>query len=1496
MATLVIKSQGTGDQSNGSAPNSVLYDQLANWVCEVWLDQDNDPANPTDAFDTDASQSVGEYDLSTSSWDLFGPDGLPVQLAPGTGNPTTGGTVANPQVFTPNLPGRWLVRVNAQQWVQDPNGVPGTTILNPEADEFTVLFEVTDANVLGADSAEHPGQDPANWSTATSAIAAGETTEYDADEGWARSVERYLNTVSKSLGGRRIASGQNRSGSLVDIGKPVTLDANTLYRWKGSDVSLEDFQNYNLQYDLIDATMASIKEAPIFLTLHDAVPNGERSYLLVDGVVPYSTNTLDNGAAASVGDRVYISDGGFLTSDITQIATPANVRVVGVVLVVGSETGGGGNIPGSIWFHGSTTMLPGVVHGPISSQDEHLVRWDGTTGQLIKDSDIHLSHAVPHPTVMGEFDATFYTTNAVTSFHILPHGGANPPSAGLYIDGHGQDSGGNNVTFVGINTRSPEGYLDISGDNFNDHPMIVLSESGTNRWNLEADWATAGHPVICKNNSGVTLMAWQTGLGQYVGVGDAQPQKKLHISHADGQDTATIRLESTGGNINDGSDASTFEFKHVMPAQNTERKNAIDFGTAIVPAAARIEHVSTFVAAEHDEDRLSFYIYDEPNAALVEHIRIINGGVAVGAVVGNPTTDFHVFGDGYVSNNFDVAQTFTVINGDANILGGNLEMLVGSANLTIGDVNLQQGSVNVALGDVNISTGHANVAQDVTVGGNVYTSGTQSYFGVGGATAGKTLTVHGDLKVTGIIDPIGLVFDETDHATNLPAGANAEIDAAQGAIFVADGSDAALTQNMPYYKDETGTVHQLVGGGGGGGGNVNGPANGSSVDNAITRWDGVLGAALADSRLTLTHQLQNNGVGADVFLKGMDGFNGVLGSPDTLHIEAGIGDPGSLNYFTSPDLYIKGGRLLADSNSGPGAGAKAGSVYIEGGFNADGFNGVAPEPASLPGDVVISGGMGTNATGSTTLQTLSASFPDTVPGTVNIVGGNADANGVKDGGSVRVNAGGSGGGAPGTVLVTGGNALTPGGGVDGGDIVLHAGHGDDFLPNASKGGSVELLAGTGIGVNGNPDDISFGGDLRLGAGDGVRGGDIIVRGGKSQAGGSDGVITFENPSFANKVYLEDGVLGVTSQLPSQVIAGQNWGWKSNTFIVDGDVGVTGLLDPTGLVLKTQAGNPATAKGAPSNFEQATLWMDNNFNLKIGTNTIGSGLASEENVWQTALNCTVMNHTQGTVGQGDGPEFTDPISGNTYITHYGCFGANSGTGVDHHGQSAVLPFGAEIIGVSYRYNHTNAINTGEGSLRLRVGVLPSSDNISADPNSFGNAAVWYASSEVAWSGNGTWPQSIKPNLNIPVAAGQSIAVQVIEDGTVLDSGAEVTCVIWLRGQTQATVGGGHVDLKVIDPTLANPTSPYLVQPTDEFIAADLGTGLISDVVIELPSALDTGRTVTVKDAKGLSGGRHDVVVNPPAGLGQTIDGLTTIRYTQGYGSATFVADGSNWLVI
>jgi len=69
-------------------------------------------------------------------------------------------------------------------------------------------------------------------------------------------------------------------------------------------------------------------------------------------------------------------------------------------------------------------------------------------------------------------------------------------------------------------------------------------------------------------------------------------------------------------------------------------------------------------------------------------------------------------------------------------------------------------------------------------------------------TSGGDVVIDGKLTVTGLIDPIGIIFTES-NSPSIPTPVTT------GSIYISDGSDTQI-QNHPIYKSDTGTLNDLL--------------------------------------------------------------------------------------------------------------------------------------------------------------------------------------------------------------------------------------------------------------------------------------------------------------------------------------------------------------------------------------------------------------------------------------------------------------------------------------------------------------------------------------------------------------------------------------------------------------------------------------------------------------------------------------------------------------
>jgi hypothetical protein len=117
------------------------------------------------------------------------------------------------------------------------------------------------------------------------------------------------------------------------------------------------------------------------------------------------------------------------------------------------------------------------------------------------------------------------------------------------------------------------------------------------------------------------------------------------------------------------------------------------------------------------------------------------------------------------------------------------------------------------------------------------------------------------------------------------------------------------------------------------------------------------------------------------------------------------------------------------------------------------------------------------------------------------------------------------------------------------------------------------------------------------------------------------------------------------------------------------------------------------------------------------------------------------------------------------------------------------------------------------------------------------------------------------------------------GQVLTSNGAAALPTWQNGASVLTIT-----------TVNNAASPYTVLSTDQFIACQTSTGLIT---IKLPNAPTTGRVIYIKDSNGAAS-TSNISVTTVGGT-VTIDGLTTYKITSNYGSINVIFDGTNYEV-
>lgn len=263
-----------------------------------------------------AAAAPAEY--GNNAWELFGPaESVAAMSGPDAWT--------NPQTFTPDYPGRYLIRLT-------------TTIFGGSAASYTALVEVKDPQLPNA-----------------AIPAPNETTESDGTYGWSRDAEEVHKVVSRSLGFRELVSVTTAAGALT-ANTLVTPTIHWLTQWKASAVSLVDFNNFAVEVEPVTDADAAMATQPIFLLLEDVDPlvgsGKEKALALAKGLIPYDTTVagITNGPAGA-GAFLY-ADGAVLPFS----ATPPGVTDRKIAKVVIDNTAIT-SPTGAIYFDGHATAF-----------------------------------------------------------------------------------------------------------------------------------------------------------------------------------------------------------------------------------------------------------------------------------------------------------------------------------------------------------------------------------------------------------------------------------------------------------------------------------------------------------------------------------------------------------------------------------------------------------------------------------------------------------------------------------------------------------------------------------------------------------------------------------------------------------------------------------------------------------------------------------------------------------------------------------------------------------------------------------------------------------------------------------------------------------------------------------------------------------------------------------------------------------------------------------
>jgi len=323
------------------AESSPALDKICGQAVDVYFVP---PGGDTLRPDDYNSALLAPGDWLVTSWEIFGPENSELAAAgQDAGNFDDGGNLgdaSDPLVFTPPLPGRYLIRLNAV--VHNSDGAGG--VVQAPAEAFTALYEVQDPQVVGTHG------------RGTSIIATNEKTEYDPQEGWSRSVERYLTAVSKIYGGRQFITATVATPGVVlgDIVTLVSSPNDLVDLWKSSGTGANSYNNYVMNVTEADLGGAGLS-GPLYLTLEASVAADARSSFLMKGFFVMDTSGAD------VDDLVYLgpndNTGPSLITE-TEATTlglaDTALRPVGHVMHAATDAE---SPPGMIYFDGTAEIF-----------------------------------------------------------------------------------------------------------------------------------------------------------------------------------------------------------------------------------------------------------------------------------------------------------------------------------------------------------------------------------------------------------------------------------------------------------------------------------------------------------------------------------------------------------------------------------------------------------------------------------------------------------------------------------------------------------------------------------------------------------------------------------------------------------------------------------------------------------------------------------------------------------------------------------------------------------------------------------------------------------------------------------------------------------------------------------------------------------------------------------------------------------------------------------
>lgn len=473
---------------------------------------------------------------------------------------------------------------------------------------------------------------------------------------------------------------------------------------------------------------------------------------------------------------------------------------------------------------------------PDSSTDDAIVRWDGTGGRLVQNSTTTLSDA-------GVLAGISEISN--TGSIVLNSGGG----ASVQIAGN-LDVLGTTTTIDSTTVNIADNCLYINDGNIVTSPvpgcLIVNYLATANVAAIAAGGFTASGGGSAGTITTDNAIAW--AVGDIIQISGANNSANDGLYEVDSYSNPIITIRGAGGGT-----STTFGFFQTDFTTDATASGVIT-QVNVTSISSGPDGIWETLSPGSNTGTMSFADLIRANDAAGGDLTgtypnptLTTTGVT-GATYGSSTEvgTFTVDSKGRITlasnttiSGVSTSSPLSAVLGNGNTTSGSNVILssgdiIKGANDTTGVDLLLQGGIGSAGdgGDIAITagtgTGTDGIIKLTTSAGEVRVDSGSLLVGTTTVAAGKVAHFDGDIKVTGVIDPTGVLFTEVGAAPQAPA-------AGEGLIWVQNTSPSSLA-----FTDDSAISYKIM------------LAPNSSTDDTIPRFNGTSGTVLQGSGATLS--------------------------------------------------------------------------------------------------------------------------------------------------------------------------------------------------------------------------------------------------------------------------------------------------------------------------------------------------------------------------------------------------------------------------------------------------------------------------------------------------------------------------------------------------------------------------------------------------------------------------------------------------------------------